>query len=381
MATFPAELTAIKEKNLYRSLRRLDKAQGPRVFIEGQEFINFSSNDYLGFACHESIIRAATDAVRQWGTGSGASRLVSGSLGIHHELEERIAAFKREERALLFSSGFQANLGTLQALVGRGDTILLDRYCHASLVDGARLSGARLRIYPHLDLNRLGELLAKITEGRKLVVTDTYFSMDGDIAPLDDLVSLCRRHDAMLLVDDAHAVGVMGPTGRGLTEHFGVEGQIDAVMGTFSKALGSQGGFVAGSSTLTDYLINKARTLIYTTGPTPASSGASLQAIALIENDAGPRETLWSHVHFLREKFSALGFDVSKSQGPILPLMIGSTPGVLALSDKLRVAGILAPAIRPPTVPKGTDRIRFTVTAKHKREDLEHLVEILKTKA
>ena len=373
-----AQLDLLREKSLYRHLRGIDSPQGSHVFIQGTRYVNFSSNDYLGLADDEALKTAAQAAIQKWGTGSGASRLVTGSLKIHHDLEERIAAFKQEERGVIFSSGFQANLGTIQALAGSEDTVFVDRYCHASLIDGARLSGARLRVYPHCDMDRLGELLGKCDKGQKLILTDTYFSMDGDVAPLPELLEMARRHEAILLVDDAHAVGVMGPEGRGLTEAFGLQGQIDVVVGTFSKALGSQGGFVVGQKSLIEFLINKARTLIYTTGSSPANSAAALRAIELIQADGSRRQRLWENVRYLREGIAQLGFDLLNSEGPIIPLILGETSQALHFSKTLEGEGILAPAIRPPTVPRGTDRVRLSVTAKHSKDDLDHLINTLR---
>jgi len=373
-----AQLELLREKSLYRHLRGIDSPQGSHVFIQGTRYVNFSSNDYLGLADDEALKSAAQAAIQKWGTGSGASRLVTGSLKIHHDLEERIAAFKQEERGVIFSSGFQANLGTIQALAGSEDTVFVDRYCHASLIDGARLSGARLRVYPHCDMDRLGELLGKCDKGQKLILTDTYFSMDGDVAPLPELLEMARRHEAILLVDDAHAVGVMGPEGRGLTEAFGLQGQIDVVVGTFSKALGSQGGFVVGQKSLIEFLINKARTLIYTTGSSPANSAAALRAIELIQADGSRRQRLWENVRYLREGIAQLGFDLLNSEGPIIPLILGETSQALHFSKTLEGEGILAPAIRPPTVPRGTDRVRLSVTAKHSKDDLDHLINTLR---
>ncbi len=310
---------------------------------------------------------------------------MSGTLGPHGEIERRLAAWVGTEAALIFPSGFQANLGVIQALVGPDDEVIVDRYAHASLVDGARLSGAKLRVVTHADAERLEELLAKPCTGRRLVVTDSYFSMDGDRAPLARMAEACERAGAMLLVDEAHALGVYGERGRGLLHEDGMKhggkslaGRVTAVVGTLSKSLGSQGGFAAGSQTFIDYLVNKARTFIYTTGVSPLVCGAALAALDRIEATDDLRLSLWDRAAYARKKLSGLGLDLGASEGPIIPILIGDTRRTVELADRLREAGILGVAIRPPTVPKGTDRIRLTVTAKHTEADIDRLIEVLK---
>jgi len=330
-------------------------------------------------ATHPRIAGKAAAAVRVWGTGSGASRLLSGNLSIHAELEKKLAVFKREETATVFSSGYLANLGVVTALLNEKDVVLVDRLNHSSLIDAARLSGAKLRVYPHRDVSSLDRFLAG-AKGfrRRLVLTDAYFSMDGDIAPLDKLLEVCRRHDTFLMIDEAHSTGVFGKSGRGLTEHFGLTGKIDIVMGTLSKALGSVGGFVAGSTTLREYLVNRARTFIYTTAPSPSASAAAIASLDLIQKEPRLRRKLWDNTRFVREGLAALGFSLMGSEGPIIPVLVGDTQRTLRFGEFLRQEGIFAPAIRPPTVPKGTDRIRLTVTAAHERKDLEKLLAVLK---
>jgi 8-amino-7-oxononanoate synthase len=381
---FARELETLRQEGLLRVLRTLRTPQGPRVNIDGRELINFSSNDYLGLAFDAEASRGARGTATAWGTGAGASRLVSGTLGPHGELERRLAAWIGTESALIFPSGFQTNLGVIQALVGPEDEVIVDRYAHASLVDGARLSGAKLRVLAHADEERLEELLAKPCAGRRLVVTDSYFSMDGDRAPLGRMVEACERAGAMLLVDEAHAFGVYGEKGRGLLHEDGVQvsgkslaGRVTAVVGTLSKSLGSQGGFVAGSAAFIDYLVNKARTFIYTTGVSPLVCGAALASLDLIEASDERRLTLWARAAYARKKLTALGLDLGRSEGPIIPVIIGDTRRTLEIADRLREAGILGVAIRPPTVPKGTDRIRLTVTAKHTEADIDLLIEAL----
>lgn len=374
---FSSLLEDLKARRLYRRVRSLASAQGPRVRLEGREVLNFSSNDYLGLAADPRLADAAREAAGRWGTGSGASRLVSGSLGIHDALEEAAARFKGEEAALLFPAGFMANLGVLQALAGRGDTVWIDRAVHASIVDAARLTGASLRVWPHRDLDFLGRRLGRPSAGRAVVVTDSYFSMDGDTADLAALRGLTRARGALLVVDEAHANGVFGPEGRGLTAAQGIAGLADAVVGTFSKAFGSQGGFAAGRRDVIDVVTNRARAFIYTTAPAPPTCAAALAALGICESDARLRRALEANVRFLRERLEAAGFDLMGSVGPIIPILAGGTERALRLSERLLEKGFLAPAIRPPTVPKGTDRLRVTVTAGHAEEDIARFVEAL----
>ncbi len=374
---FQSELDALKSSHLHRRLRVGETPQGVHVRADGAELINFSSNDYLGLAFHPDVIRSAQKASNSWGTGAGASRLVCGTTAIHEELEERLAKWVGTEAALVFPSGFQTNLGVIQALVGSGDEVYIDRFVHASLVDGARASGAKLKVYPHRDTARLRELFKKPCTGKRLVLTDSYFSMDGDLAPLEELVDICERAGAMLVVDEAHAFGVYGDHGRGLLHEKKLTRRVTAIVGTLSKSLGSQGGFVAGSAELKDFLINKARTFIYTTGVSPMLCGAALAALNIVEKTDAIRDELWGRVDFARVHLKALGLDLGASEGPIIPLMIGDTRRTLELADRLRAAGILGVAIRPPTVPKGTDRIRLTVTVKHTGDDIRRLVAAL----
>lgn len=374
---FESELLELKISHLFRLLRVAETPQGVRSVVDGRELVNFSSNDYLGLAFHPDVIRGAQKAAGIWGTGAGASRLVCGTTAIHAELEDRLARWVGTEAALVFPSGFQTNLGVIQALVGAGDEVYVDRFVHASLVDGARASGAKLRVYPHRDAAKLGELLKKPFAGKRLVLTDSYFSMDGDLAPLEELVRVCESARAMLVVDEAHAFGVYGEHGRGLLNEKGLTGRVTAVVGTLSKSLGSQGGFVAGSAELKDFLINKARTFIYTTGLSPMLCGAALAALNIVEKTDAIRDELWGRVDFARTHLLALGLDLGASEGPIIPLLLGDTQRTVDLADRLREAGILGVAIRPPTVPKGTDRIRLTVTARHTADDIRRLTAAL----
>ena len=318
-------------------------------------------------------------AAKKWGTGSGASRLLSGNLGIHEELEKKLARFKKEETATVFSSGYLANLGVLSALANEKDILFMDRLNHASLFDGARLSRATWRVYPHRDLGVLKKLLSKAGSfRRRFVVTDAYFSMDGDVAPLGDLLDLCERHNALLIIDEAHSTGVFGKTGRGLTEHFGIEGRAPVVMGTLSKALGSVGGFIAGKREIRETLHNFSRPFIYTTAPSPLASAAALSALTLIEKDASARTRLWNNVKFMRETLLGAGFDLMDSEGPILPILTRDTAKTLRLKNRMKAEGFIVSAIRPPTVPKGTDRLRISLSAAHGRAPMASFVRHLK---
>lgn len=374
-----SELQTAKEKNLFRSLVPLSSPNDAIIQVDRQRLINFSSNNYLGLSTHPQVVKAAKQALDKWGAGSGASRLISGNLKIHEDLERELADFKGEEAATVFSSGYLANLGVVTSLLDEKDVVLVDRLDHASLIDAAKLSKAKLWVYPHKDLAALSALLNRAREfRRRLVLTDAYFSMDGDVAPLDELLEVCRSHDAMLLIDEAHSTGVYGKTGAGLSEHFGLQGRIDVVMGTLSKALGSVGGYVAGKRTLHEHLVNRSREFIYTTAPSPAASAAALAAIQSIRTSSALREKLWRNIYFIREKLTELGFDLMGSEGPVIPILIGDTAKVLKAREFLRKAGIFAPAIRPPTVSKGTDRIRISLMATHEKADLEALVIALK---
>lgn len=375
-----AELRALRSKGLHRRLRTLSR-NGFRIRAGGRTFIDFSSNDYLGLGRRSETARAAANAALRFGSGSGASRLLSGTLTVHSLLESKLAAFKGEEACLVFGSGYLANLGAVTALVGDGDAVVLDRLCHASLVDAARLSGAKLLVYPHRDMAALDKILHRVEATRRvaptyrriLVATDAYFSMDGDVAPLEKLVSVCRRRGAWLLVDEAHSTGVFGETGAGLTEHCALQGKIEVVMGTLSKAIGSVGGYIAGKKPLIEFLVNRARPFIFTTALPPSAAAAAIRAIELIEKEPGLRRTLWKRSTRVRRALKKAGFRLAPSTGPIVPVMF---PGKKALkaSEKLRERGIYAPAIRPPTVKEGTERIRLSLSAGHSEADIEALI-------
>ncbi len=368
-----------KAAGLYRSPEVIERFKGSGIRIGSAWLVNFSSNNYLGLARHPRVIQKASAALKFWGNGSGASRLLSGNLKIHRDLEEGIARFKKEEAALIFSSGYLANLGVVTALLNEKDLVLADRYNHASLIDAARLSKAKFQVYPHRDVTVLESLLAR-AKGfrRKLVMTDGYFSMDGTVAPLDRLSEVCRRHAAALMVDEAHSTGVFGKTGRGLTEHFRLEGKVEIVMGTLSKALGSVGGFVTGKFILRETLVNHSKEFIYTTAPSPGASAAALASLELLEKKSQIRNKLWRNTERARRGLLEAGFDLMDSEGPIIPVKIGDTKKTIAIKAFLIQEGIFAPAIRPPTVPKGSDRIRLSVTAEHDERDLEKMIKAFK---
>lgn len=368
------ELAELKQYGLYRSLKRIDRTDGRFVEINGKKLLNFCSNNYLGLANHPKVVAAAKQALEEFGAGSGASRLVSGNFKLHEQLEAKIAAFKGREAALLFPTGFMANLGVINALAGDGDTVIADRLDHASIIDACRLSKAKLQVYPHNDMAALEKVLERSDKfNKRLVVTDSVFSMDGDLAPLPEIVGLAKKYNALTMIDEAHATGVLGAGGRGLEEHFGLEGQVDIVMGTLSKALGSLGGFVAGSAELIDYLKNKARSFIYTTALPASACAAALMALELIEADEALIETLRQNLSFLHTSYPT-----PHTASPIIPIMIGDAHKAVEISDKLLTQGFLLSAIRPPTVPEGTARLRLTVTALHTKEDIECLASSLR---
>jgi len=376
------ELDSLRTRGLYRSPRLVMEGQGPRVRIDGRDYLCFCSNNYLDLAAHPEVKEAAARAVETFGWGSGASRLISGTMELHTALERELADFKRAESAILFPSGYMANLGVISALVGPGDTVAVDKLDHASIIDGCKLSGARLRVYPHGNTEKLDKILRESSGSpRRLVVTDSIFSMDGDLAPLEEIARIARQRDAWLMDDEAHATGVLGAGGRGAAELLGVEKEIHISLGTLSKALGGNGGFAAGSSVLIDYLRNKARSFIYTTAPPPATCAAALAAIRIVRRDPALRESLLSKSDRIRSGLAALGFDTMGSRYHIIPVLMGEASRAIEVSDALFRRGILAPAIRPPTVPRGKSRIRITAMATHTDEDIECLLEAFRAVA
>lgn len=371
-----ARLQDKREAGLYRRRRLLESAQGVRLTVDGRELLNFCSNDYLGLAADPRLAAALQQAASQFGVGSGASHLVCGHSAEHHALEEELAAFTGRERVLLFSTGYMANTGVIQALVGRGDAVFEDDLNHASLIDGGRLSRADYIRYRHNDMQDLAGKLRQSTAERKLVVTDGVFSMDGDIAPLNELATLAQQHDAWLMVDDAHGFGVLGAQGGGVAELFGLTAaQLPVLVGTLGKAFGTFGAFVAGSEALIEYLINHARSYIFTTALPPAVAAATRASLRIVREEGERRERLRELIEFFRRGAGTLGLELMQSETPIQPIVLGSNERALAWSAALQERGLLVGAIRPPTVPLGTARLRVTLTAAHARGDVERLLE------
>lgn len=386
---FYEQLQALRAQALHRKLREIGSAQGPEVRIVGQQLVNFSSNDYLGLANDPRLREAAKAAIDEFGVGAGASRLISGTQSPHVRLETALAAWKGTQGALAFSSGYAAAIGTIPALVGKQDVVLLDKLSHASLIDGARLSGAILRVFPH---NHLGKLESHLNWAQRehpgkrfLIVTESVFSMDGDRASLAQLIDLKKRFGALLFLDEAHAIGVIGPNGRGLASELGVANDVDVQMGTLSKALGVSGGYICGSRSLIEWLVNRARSFIFSTAPPPAVAAAALAAVDFLGSSEGEerRQILWERIKTLRAALPRRPWDEppsalpSSSGSAIHPWMVGDEQGAIDLARSLQTEGFLVPAIRYPTVAKGSARLRITVTAAHTEPQIDALAAAL----
>jgi len=369
---FEEELLELEKQHLLRKPIIIESYQGAIITIDRRRMLLMCSNDYLGLSQHPALKEAAVAAMERYGFGSGASRLVSGTSLIHEELEHELTEFKKTEATILFNSGYAANTGVIPALAEKGDVIFSDRLNHASIIDGCRLSRASIRVYGHKDMNHLETLLKDHGHhSRKLIITDGVFSMDGDIAPLPDLVELAEKYNALLMVDDAHATGVLGKGGRGTVEHFGMEGRIPIQMGTLGKAFGSYGAYVSGSRDLIRFLINRTRSYIYSTALPPAVCAASLAALKIIKNDTARRERLWRNRERFATGLKSLKIEYGNSETPILPLMIGDTERAIKIGARLLESGIFVAAIRPPTVPEGTSRIRTTLMAGFSDHDID----------
>jgi len=378
LAWIDRELSSLDEQGLRRRLATRHGRQTARVTIHGRELVNFGSNDYLALAADPRLAEAAAAVASQEGWGSGASPLIAGRSQAHQQLEQRLAEFEGTEAALVFPTGFAANCGAISALVGPGDVVFTDRKNHASLLDGCRLSRADVRVYPHGDCRRLDRLLSKATAyRRRLIVTDSLFSMDGDLAPLDDLADLAGRHSSMLLIDEAHATGVFGPQGRGVAEHLGVEERVHVRVGTLSKALGSMGGFVAGSSSLVEWLVNRARPYVFSTAAPAPVAAAALAAVDILRDEPHRREGLLARADGLRKQLVRQGWSVGKSASQIIPVVVGQPERAMQLAAALRERGLFLPAIRPPTVPRGEACLRISLTFGHTQEMLDQLAEAL----
>ena len=372
-----AELRDLEAQGLLRSRRVLQSAQGAHVQIDGQEYLAFGSNDYLGLANHPALIASACSAAAQYGVGAGASHLIVGHSATHQQLEQALAAFVQLPAALTFSTGYMANLGILSTLLGRDDLVLADKLNHASLNDAAVLSRARFQRYAHGNLIQLEGMLAAAKARRKLVVSDAVFSMDGDIAPVPELLALCERYDASLMLDDAHGFGVLGERGRGVLEYFDIASPRIIYMATLGKAAGVFGAFVAGSEVLIQTLMQRARTYIYTTAFPPMLASALVTSLDLIRDETWRREHLRELAAYLKQQLNTPSWRLLPSDTPIQPLIIGGNREVMAVSEALRERGILVPAIRPPTVPKGEARLRISLSAAHSKDDLRRLCEAL----
>ena len=377
MLEISERLAELESSGLRRRLRVVEGPQGPEVVLDGRPVLLLCSNNYLGLADHPRLRRAAADAALSLGTSAGASRLISGSMPIHAELESRLAEFKGTEAALLFGSGYLANTGAIAALAQRDEIVFSDELNHASIIDGCRLTRAETFVYRHADTEHLEWGLRRAAERAALIVTDGVFSMDGDIAPLPELADLARRHRCRLLVDEAHATGCIGPGGRGSVAAAGVTDEVDVIVGTLGKALGGYGAYVCGSRELVDFLVNSARPFIYSTAPPPPSVAAALAALELLAESPERVERLQVNAAALRDGLRSVGLEPSGSETQIVPLVIGEADDTMALCERLLAEGVFAQAIRPPTVPPGTCRLRLTTMATHGIADLRHAARLI----
>ena len=381
-----ASLDELKQKGTYFRLRVLDDAQAPVCHYDGREVINLASNNYLGLCNHPKLREAATAAIREYGAGSGAVRTIAGTMRIHMELEEKIARFKNVEACVVFQSGFTANAGTVSSILGKEDFILSDELNHASIIDGARLSRAKIKVFRHKDVAHAEELLKEIEHepGRKLIITDGVFSMDGDIGPVDKLCDLADRYGAIMMVDDAHASGVLGRNGRGSVDHFGCHGRVDVQVGTLSKAIGALGGYVCGSRDLIDYLYHRARPFLFSTSHPPSVAASCIAAFDILEQEPERIERLWDNTRYFRAQLQHAGFDVGgrttpASETPITPIITGDGRKTMEFSRALFEAGVMATGIAFPTVPEGKARVRAIMTSEHTRPQIDQALETFRT--
>jgi glycine C-acetyltransferase len=370
------ELQNLKEQGLYRVPRSLTGQQKAVSTYDGKNVVNLSSNNYLGLANHPRLIEAAVKATKELGVGSGAVRTIAGQMDLHQEFEKKLAEFKNVEACLVFQSGFTANSGTVSCILGREDVIISDELNHASIIDGSRLSRAQIKVYPHADMEGLRKALTEAEGRHKLVVTDGVFSMDGDIAPLPEIVKLAKEFGAIVMVDDAHASGVLGRNGRGTIDHFDLHGQVDIQVGTLSKAIGVLGGYVAGPQKLIDYLVQRARPVLFSTSHPPAVTAAGMAAIDLLQEQPEIIDRLWENTEFFRSGLQSLGFDTGNSVTPIIPVIVGDEKQAMQLADELFDNGVFAQGIAFPTVPRGKARVRNIVTAAHTESDLQYALDV-----
>lgn len=383
-----AQLDELKQKGTYFRLRVLDDMQGPVCTYDGKKVINLASNNYLGLCEHPKLREAAIKAAQTYGVGSGAVRTIAGTMRIHMELEEKIARFKNVEACVVFQSGFTANAGTVSSILGKEDFILSDELNHASIIDGARLSRAKIKVFRHRDVAHAEELLKEVANepGRKLIITDGVFSMDGDIGPVDKLCDLADKYGAIMMVDDAHASGVLGRNGRGSVDHFGCHGRVDVQVGTLSKAIGALGGYVCGSRDLIDYLYHRARPFLFSTSHPPSVAASCIAAFDILEEEPERIERLWENTRYFKEQLTSAGFDVGgvttpASETPITPILLGDGRKTMDFSRALFEAGVMATGIAFPTVPEGKARIRTIMTSEHSRAQIDQALEIITSTA
>jgi len=383
-----AVLDDLKQRGTFFRLRELEDIQGPVCTYDGKHVINLASNNYLGLCNHPKLEEAAIQAIRDHGVGSGAVRTIAGTMRIHMELEEKIARFKNVEACVVFQSGFTANAGTVGSILGKDDFILSDELNHASIIDGARLSKAKIKVFRHKDVEHCEQLLQEIQHepGKKLVITDGVFSMDGDIGPVGELAELAEKYGAIMMVDDAHASGVLGRNGRGSVDHFHAHGKVDVQVGTLSKAIGALGGYVCGSRDLIDFLYHRARPFLFSTSHPPSVAATCIAAFDILENEPERIERLWSNTRYFKQQLEQAGFDIGgrttpASETPIIPIILGDGRKTMEFSRELFAQGLMATGIAFPTVPEGKARVRTIMTSEHTREQLDQALEILMTTA
>jgi 8-amino-7-oxononanoate synthase len=361
-------------QGIYPYFRVIESAQDPEIIMNGRRMIMIGSNNYLGLTNHPKVKEAAIEAIKKYGTGCAGSRFLNGTLTIHVELEEKLAQFMRKEAALIFSTGFQVNLGVISALVGKDDVVVIDKMDHASIIDGCRLSFGEVKKFRHNDMNDLERLLREYESKDKLIVVDGVFSMEGDIAHLHEIIALAKKYGARVMVDDAHGIGVLGQTGRGTAEHFGLEDEVDLIMGTYSKSLASIGGFIAGSTDVIHYIKHFARSLIFSASPPPASVASVSAALDIIENEPERRKALWRNTNKMFKGFTELGFEVGPSQTPIIPIVVGENENAFIMAMMLQEEGVFANVAVSPAVPNGRALIRTSYMATHTEEQLDHVL-------
>jgi len=378
MSFLNTDIEQLKEQGLHRSLRIIGSPNKPVFTVDGKDVINLSSNNYLGLTTHPKLIAASVKATEWYGVGTGAVRTIAGTMNLHEELERRLADFKHTQASLTFQSGFTANTGVLQSLLKDEDVIISDQLNHASIIDGIRLSRAQRKVFPHKDMDGLESVLKETQSARvRLIVTDGVFSMDGDIAPMPQIVDLAERYGAIVMIDDAHGSGVLGKNGRGTVNHFDLDGRVQIQIGTLSKAIGSVGGYVAGDEILRDYLIHMARPFLFSTSQPPGVVASCIAAIDVLEQEPEIIDRLWENTRFFKEKLTDLGFNTGRSETPITPVIVGEAPQAMALSDKLFERGVFAQGIGFPTVAKGQARLRTIVSAAHTKEQLQQALDAI----